>query len=208
VLAIRKRKFSISSLAQELGPNRGSVTRDLNKLRRFGLLRLREQANPGRGIIQMLSRSLRKLRCESPSESPMRGNGILPTAAGEESGRPPVPLSWIAGLRPCLSLRSETGLEASWNPIFEELATAPDQQMSGKSAIRTCARSALTPISRETDSRLRLLRRLKAGASYRNETLQARQSGSTSDHRHSRGQWADGRVPLSVSTAVFASGAK
>lgn len=54
VQAIRKRKLSISSLAEALGRNRGSVTRDVNKLRKFGLLRLREQVNPGHGIVQIV----------------------------------------------------------------------------------------------------------------------------------------------------------
>src|SRR3984885_2365328 len=54
VQTIRKRKLSVSSLAQELGRNRGSVTRDVNKLRKFGLLRLREQVNPGHGVVQIV----------------------------------------------------------------------------------------------------------------------------------------------------------
>jgi predicted transcriptional regulator len=54
VQTIRRRKLSVSSLAQELGRNRGSVTRDVNKLRRFGLLRLREQVNPGHGVVQIV----------------------------------------------------------------------------------------------------------------------------------------------------------
>ena len=40
--------------ARELGRNRGSVTRDVNKLRKFGLLRLREQVNPGHGVVQIV----------------------------------------------------------------------------------------------------------------------------------------------------------
>ena len=54
VQALRKRKLSISSLAGDLGRNRGSVTRDVNRLRKFGLLRLREQVNPGHGIVQIV----------------------------------------------------------------------------------------------------------------------------------------------------------
>jgi predicted transcriptional regulator len=54
VQTIKKRKLSISSLAEELGRNRGSVTRDVNKLRKFGLLRLREQVNPGHGVVQIV----------------------------------------------------------------------------------------------------------------------------------------------------------
>jgi len=52
--AIRKKRLSISSLAEELGRNRGSVTRDVNKLKRLGLLRLREQVNPGHGVVQIV----------------------------------------------------------------------------------------------------------------------------------------------------------
>jgi len=58
---IRKKRFSISSLAEELGRNRGSVTRDVNKLKGFGLLRLREQVNPGHGVVQIVEPVARKL---------------------------------------------------------------------------------------------------------------------------------------------------
>lgn len=51
---VRKKRLSISALAEELGRNRGSVTRDVNKLRRFGLIRLREQVNPGHGVVQIV----------------------------------------------------------------------------------------------------------------------------------------------------------
>src|SRR5450432_4195606 len=51
---VRKKRLSISALAEELGRNRGSVTRDVNKLRAFGLLRLREQVNPGHGVVQIV----------------------------------------------------------------------------------------------------------------------------------------------------------
>ena len=54
VQTIRKRRLSISALAEELGRNRGSVTKDVNKLRKFGLLRLREQVNPGHGVVQIV----------------------------------------------------------------------------------------------------------------------------------------------------------
>jgi len=50
----RKKRLSISALAEELGRNRGSVTRDVNKLKQFGLLRLREQVNPGHGVVQIV----------------------------------------------------------------------------------------------------------------------------------------------------------
>jgi|ERR1035437_2634334 predicted transcriptional regulator len=50
----RKKRLSISALAEELGRNRGSVTRDVNKLKGFGLIRLREQVNPGHGVVQIV----------------------------------------------------------------------------------------------------------------------------------------------------------
>jgi predicted transcriptional regulator len=50
----RKKRLSISALAVELGRNRGSVTRDVNKLKSFGLIRLREQVNPGHGVVQIV----------------------------------------------------------------------------------------------------------------------------------------------------------
>jgi predicted transcriptional regulator len=51
---IRKKRLSISALAEELGRNRGSVTRDVNKLKGFGLLRLQEQVNPGHGVVHIV----------------------------------------------------------------------------------------------------------------------------------------------------------
>jgi predicted transcriptional regulator len=51
---IRKKRLSISALAEELGRNRGSVSRDVNKLKQFGLVRLREQVNPGHGVVQIV----------------------------------------------------------------------------------------------------------------------------------------------------------
>jgi predicted transcriptional regulator len=53
-MVVRKKRLSISALAQELGRNRGSVTRDVNKLKGLGLLRLREQVNPGHGVLQIV----------------------------------------------------------------------------------------------------------------------------------------------------------
>ena len=50
----RQKPMSISALAKELGRNRGSVTKDVNKLQTFGLLRLREENNPGHGIMQIV----------------------------------------------------------------------------------------------------------------------------------------------------------
>lgn len=51
---VRKKRLSISALAEELGRNRGSVTRDVNKLKGLGLLRLREQVNPGHGVVRIV----------------------------------------------------------------------------------------------------------------------------------------------------------
>jgi predicted transcriptional regulator len=50
----RKKRLSISALAEELGRNRGSVTRDVNKLKQHGLIRLREEINPGHGVVQIV----------------------------------------------------------------------------------------------------------------------------------------------------------
>ncbi|MEO7029781.1 MAG: HTH domain-containing protein [Acidobacteriaceae bacterium] len=58
---VRKKRLSISALAQELGRNRGSVTRDVNKLKGLGLLRLREEVNPGHGVLQIVEPVARKL---------------------------------------------------------------------------------------------------------------------------------------------------
>ena len=58
---VRKKRLSISALAEELGRNRGSVTRDVNKLKRLGLLRLREEVNPGHGVLQIVEPVARKL---------------------------------------------------------------------------------------------------------------------------------------------------
>ena len=57
----RKKKLSISALAVELGRNRGSVTRDVNKLKQFGLIRLREETNPGHGIVQVVEPVAKKI---------------------------------------------------------------------------------------------------------------------------------------------------
>jgi predicted transcriptional regulator len=57
---VRKKRLSISALAEELGRNRGSVTRDVNKLRKFGLLRLREEVNPGHGVVQIVEPAAQK----------------------------------------------------------------------------------------------------------------------------------------------------
>ena len=60
--AVKGKRLSISGLAEELGRNRGSVTRDVNKLRQFGLLRLREQVNPGHGVVQIVEPVARRLQ--------------------------------------------------------------------------------------------------------------------------------------------------
>jgi predicted transcriptional regulator len=57
---VRKKRMSISALAEELGRNRGSVTRDVNKLKKFGLLRLREEVNPGHGVVQIVEPAAQK----------------------------------------------------------------------------------------------------------------------------------------------------
>ncbi len=57
----RKKRLSISDLALELGRNRGSVTRDVNKLKQFGLIRLREKVNPGHGIVQIVEPVARRI---------------------------------------------------------------------------------------------------------------------------------------------------
>jgi predicted transcriptional regulator len=57
---VRRKRLSISALAEELGRNRGSVTRDVNKLKKFGLLRLREEVNPGHGVVQIVEPAAQK----------------------------------------------------------------------------------------------------------------------------------------------------
>lgn len=59
---VRIKRLSISGLAQELGRNRGSVTRDVNKLKGFGLLRLREEVNPGHGVVQIVEPVAQKVQ--------------------------------------------------------------------------------------------------------------------------------------------------
>jgi site-specific recombinase XerD len=57
---VRRKRLSISQLAEELGRNRGSVTRDINKLKKLGLLRLRTQVNSGHGIVQVVEPAAQK----------------------------------------------------------------------------------------------------------------------------------------------------
>ncbi len=59
---VRTKQLSISGLAQELGRNRGSVTRDVNKLKGFGLIRLRQQVNPGHGVVQIVEPVAQRLQ--------------------------------------------------------------------------------------------------------------------------------------------------
>ncbi len=58
---VTKKRLSISALAEELSRNRGSVARDVNKLKKFGLLRLRQQVNPGHGVVQIVEPVAQKL---------------------------------------------------------------------------------------------------------------------------------------------------
>jgi predicted transcriptional regulator len=61
VQTVRRKRLSISSLAEELGRNRGAVTRDVKKLAEFGLVRVRQQNNPGHGIVQIVEPIAHKL---------------------------------------------------------------------------------------------------------------------------------------------------
>ena len=61
----RKKRLSISALAEELGRNRGSVTRDVNKLKKYGLIRLREEVNPGHGVVQIVETVAQKIELRS-----------------------------------------------------------------------------------------------------------------------------------------------
>lgn len=58
---VRKKHLSISALAEELGRNRGSVTRDVNTLKAVGMIRLREQVNPGHGVLQIVEPVAKRL---------------------------------------------------------------------------------------------------------------------------------------------------
>ena len=62
---VRKKQLSISALAEELGRNRGSVTRDVNKLKQFGLVRLREEVNPGHGVVKIVEPVAAKVELRS-----------------------------------------------------------------------------------------------------------------------------------------------
>jgi predicted transcriptional regulator len=61
----RKKRLSISALAEELGRNRGSVTRDVNRLKQLGLIRLREEVNPGHGVVQIVEPVARRFELHS-----------------------------------------------------------------------------------------------------------------------------------------------
>ena len=59
--ATRRCALSISALALELNRNRGSVTRDVNMLRKHGLIELRERVNAGHGRMQVVCPVARKV---------------------------------------------------------------------------------------------------------------------------------------------------
>ena len=54
VQTVRGKPLSITSLAEELGRNRGAVTRDVKMLAELGLVRLRRETNPGHGIVTIV----------------------------------------------------------------------------------------------------------------------------------------------------------
>jgi len=62
---VRAKRLSVSALAEELGRNRGSVTRDVNKLKQFGLVRLREEVNPGHGVVKIVEPVAAKVELRS-----------------------------------------------------------------------------------------------------------------------------------------------
>src|SRR6204780_5959104 len=62
---VRKKRLSISALAEELSRNRGSVTRDVNRLKQLGLIRLREEVNPGHGVVQIVEPVAQKFELRS-----------------------------------------------------------------------------------------------------------------------------------------------
>jgi predicted transcriptional regulator len=63
--AVRAKWLSVSALAEELGRNRGSVTRDVKVLREFGLVRLREEVNPGHGVVKIVEPVAAKVELRS-----------------------------------------------------------------------------------------------------------------------------------------------
>ena len=65
IQVVRKKRLSVAALAEELGRNRGSVTRDVNKLKEFGLVRLREEVNPGHGVVKIVEPVAAKVELRS-----------------------------------------------------------------------------------------------------------------------------------------------
>jgi len=59
-----------SALAEELAAIEGSVTRDVNKLKKFGLLRLRERGQSRDTVVQIVEPWRRSSRCEFPYSVP------------------------------------------------------------------------------------------------------------------------------------------
>ena len=49
--ASRAKRLSISALAEELGRDRKSVSRDVKALASLGIVRIRKEINPGHGLI-------------------------------------------------------------------------------------------------------------------------------------------------------------
>ena len=49
--ASRVKRLSISALAEELGRDRKSVSRDVKALASLGIVRIRKEVNPGHGLI-------------------------------------------------------------------------------------------------------------------------------------------------------------
>ena len=47
----RAKRLSISALAEELGRDRKSVSRDVKALASLGIVRVRKEVNPGHGLI-------------------------------------------------------------------------------------------------------------------------------------------------------------
>jgi predicted transcriptional regulator len=50
----RKKRFSVTALAKELGRDPKSVRRDVAKLEQYGVVRTREEINPGHGRVKIV----------------------------------------------------------------------------------------------------------------------------------------------------------
>lgn len=61
VRTVRGKRLTISALAEELGRDRGAVTRDVKKLAELGLVRVRRENNPGHGRVQVVEAMADKL---------------------------------------------------------------------------------------------------------------------------------------------------